>query len=268
MVVATGYYVMMNLRSVRPASLKGKLLISITLLTLVVGVGSYSLWSKQVWSQYVPRYTTWFTAIKTDIDMVQKLPSSTTEEKAKLAADLEALDKRLASQQDEICTVTPLVGWQSRMIASGAAALDTCKEMTTNIKNFQAQLHVIVVYIRDDEVLARSLRDAPQMDELKEDAWSNQPAAWSKVLKNIQVMTPSDPFKPTQQRAVEKVTAIKTAWEALNSANQSKDKAKYTAALKTLGVSYDAMDEIALTSETRMNELSNELQTRYQNAFR
>jgi hypothetical protein len=257
----------MNLPRFQTATPRNRLIVGCVLLILLVGLGSYVLWSKQVWSQYTPSYTAWRTELKTAVDRAIKLPVTTKMERVEATKHFKILAESMSDKQETVCVTNPLVQWQGQFMKSLNEDRMACGVVAANVKEFHKRLLAVVAYSDDDQELAKILSTISQPEGLNEDALPEQSHTWNAAIETVKKMSVSEDFKPTQQRAVEKMTSLKMAWEALNAAHQAKDKTKYMVALAAVGASYDGLDEITTTTEATLANLAKGLQVGYQKAF-
>jgi hypothetical protein len=266
MVISIGYCDMMRLSHLRRLRSK-KYLIIASLLLLAFLMGGYILWSKQVWAQYTSTYVTWHQQLHTEIKAVSILPTATVKEQNALLDRLDSMSRRIASQQADLCATTPLVQWQRRVIAAYESAQNDCQKKMTAIVSLQTQLDSVVAYIKNDQEVAKILTTATPASELADGVWGDQVSAWSKVVDLTGKLTVSAAFKPTQQQAIDRMTAVKVAWQELIAADQLKDKAKYIDAQNKLGTAYDGLNDVSAASEKNLIGLADLLSRAYEKAL-
>ena len=266
MVDAAGDRSMMMLSRLRGwRSRKGLLGISVTV--LVVVVGCYALWSRHVWAQYAPSYIQWHQTAKSDIKKIIELPVANEKDQGALLVQLESVSQRINSEQSSVCQVSAAVTWQQRFAAEYRDAQVACRNLVANAVAFQKQLNIVTAYIADDHRLAKISASALPPSEVSDVTWDAQVELWGQAVNDVQALTVSAAFKPTQQVAVEKSTAVKAAWEELITAHQSKDKARYITAQSTLGASYDGLNAISLNATENLSKLTTRLKDVYIEAF-
>ena len=258
----------MNLRRLRTSASRRRIIAIGILVLLLIALGSYILWSRQIWSQYTPSYVAWQTEVKAAADKIVTLPLVTDDDRKTFNTQLNALSVRINEKKVAICNVNPAVQWQSAFMQSLKQARASCQASAAEVSEFNNQLSAIVAFNDDDRKLAEILQNVSRGTEVNEEAWPKQVEAWNGAIRSTRELTPTEDFKPVQQRAVEKMTAVKVAWEGLIAAHQAKDKAKYTAAVAAVGVSYDNLDDITTASEAAVTALAKDLQSRYQAAFK
>lgn len=230
-------------------------------------MGSYILWSKQIWAQFTPSYIQWHQSIKADIDRITALPISTNKEQDVVVARLTDVSNKINTEQRTVCTVNSLVQWQQKMVAVLNDAHVACQKMIASTAEFQKRLAIVIAYSKDDQVLAKIITSVPQSGELADDSWEKQVTAWGDAMKAAEKMSVSDAFKPMQQLAIKHMTATKAAWQEVIAAHQAKDKSKYLAAHSTLASAIDGFNEISVTSQQTFTKLSSELEAVSIDAF-
>lgn len=259
---------MMRLSQLRPPRSKKSLLVmSAAAALLVIGVGAYVAWSKQVWAEYTPAYTQRHQGVHADIKSIAALSVSNTKEQAALLARLESMSNRIDSEQKSLCKVNVWVVWQQQFISSYNDAQTACQKETADIVAFQKRLNLVIAFIKDDQALAEIMSTVTPSGELADSEWEKQVAAWDGVIAAATKLSVSDTFKPTQQRAVEKMSIVKQAWAELILAHQQKDKVKYLAAHSSLGASYDGLSVVSEESNKGMRSLTDILNDAYIKAF-
>lgn len=244
-----------------------KALLIMSAILFVVAVGSYTLWSRHTWAQYTPRHTQWHQAIKSDVGKVIELPVASEKDQDALLVRLESLSRRISSEQASMCEVPAVVSWQQRFIAGYRDMQTACGKMVAGVALFQKQLTTVTTYIADDRKLAVISAKAVPPSEASDDVWGAQVELWGRVADEVKHLSVSAAFKPTQQVAVERMTAVKAAWQELIAAHQLKDKVKYVAAQSALGASYDGLDTITLDDTKHLSALTDELSAAYLKAF-
>jgi hypothetical protein len=263
MVISIRYHDMMRLSRLRQMRSKKYLIIASLVLAAFL-VGGYILWSKQVWAQYTDIYVKWHQELNTEIKAVSGLPTTTVKEQDALLDRLDGMSQRISSQQAALCATTPLVQWQQRVISAYESAQNDCQKKMTAVVSFQKQLDSVIAYIKNDQELAKILATATPAGELADGVWGDQVSMWSKAIDSTGKLAVSAAFKPTQQQALDRMTAVKVAWQELIAAHQLKDKAKYVEAQNTLGASYDGLNSIMVDSEKRLLVLSSSLNSAYE----
>lgn len=257
---------MMRLSRLKSLASKKRLII-IGVIVLALSVGGYILWSKHVWAQYAASSTQWHQGIKSDITTLTELPVASSKDENALLVRIKQVSQRIASDQASICDVNPLVGWQRQFIEGYGSAISACQKMSANVTLFQKRLTVTADYMKDDLALAKIMTTVNPPGELAEDTWDKQVAIWAEAVKATGDLSVSPAFKPTQQRAVEKMTAIKAAWQELVAANQLKDKTKYLDAQNKLGTAYDGLNDVRTDSEKSLTSVTDSLSDAYDKSF-
>jgi hypothetical protein len=257
---------MMRLSRLRRLRSK-KYLIIASLVLLAFLMGGYILWSKQLWAQYTSTYVQWHQEFNTEIKAVSVLPTTTVKEKNALLDRLDGMSQRISSQQANLCAMTPLVQWQQRAIPAYESARNDCQKKLTAVVSFQNQLDSVIAYIKNDQDLAKILATASPASELEDGVWGEQVAAWSKAIDLTGKLSVSAAFKSTQQQALDRMTAVKVAWQELIAAHQLKDKAKYIDAQNKLGTAYDGLNDVSAASEKNLIGLADLLSRAYEKAL-
>ena len=247
------------------SSKKTRIIIGGIVLALIVG--GYMLWSKHAWAQYAASSTQWHQGIESDIKTLTELPVASSKDEDALLVRIKQVTQRIASDQDSVCEVNPLVKWQRQFIKGYSSAISACQKMSANITLFQKQLNVAADYMKDDQALAKIITTINPPGELAEDTWEKQATAWGEAVKAVTDLSVSQAFKPTQQRAVEKMTAVKIAWQELIAAHQLKDKAKYVDAQNKLGTTYDGLNDVSTDSKKNLTGITDSLSAAYTESF-
>jgi hypothetical protein len=237
------------------------------ILLCILVIGTYILWSKQVWGQYTPTYVQWHQAIQANVSTAVALPATNAKEQDVVFAQFKDIMRQIDAKQSTLCTINPLIHWQQQVINSLKDMETTCQQKVAAIVMFKSQLKKVIDYNNDDQNLARILTAIPKADELADDTWVKQVEVWDGAVKATEKLAISDNFKATRQLAVEQMTAIKTAWQEVIAAHQAKDKQKYITAQATLATAIDGLDEIAVASEKATIALSNDLGKAANSAF-
>lgn len=266
MVHAVRHYNLMRLSCLR--SLRSRKYLIITGLVPVLIISGYMLWSKQVWEQYTPSYAQWQQDVKLNIKTITTLPTTNSTEQDVLLKRLESVSHRITSEQSSICDITALVKWQQQFILKYGNAQIACHKRTADIVSFQKQLDVMIAYLKNDQELAKIAITVTPSAEISDDAWENQVAGWSEAIDATKNLSVSATFEPTRQRAVERMSAVKVAWQEIIAAHQLKDKAKYIAAQDKLGVGYDGLNDIVVDSKKNLADLSSSLNNAYVRSFK
>ncbi len=79
---------MRHLKSLHTTISRKQLIVCALLVGVLLAMGGYALWSKQIWSEYTPGYTAWRTEIKSTADSLLKLSVTTTKERVAFNAQL------------------------------------------------------------------------------------------------------------------------------------------------------------------------------------
>lgn len=259
---------MMRLSRLRPPrSKRSVLMVGVGILLILAIVGGYMLWSKQVWAEYTPSYTQRHQEIQSNIKEAATLPVTNAKEQDATLARLKDVSSNMATEQKALCTVNIWVQWQQQMISAYRDAQDACREKASDITTFQNQLNLVIIFIENDRALAKIIDTVVPPNELADNAWGEQEVAWNSAIAAATKLSVSDAYKPTQQRAVEKMTAVKQGWIEFVAAHQQKDKVKYLAAQSKIGTSYDELNAIADESTKGLNALTKVLNASYVRAF-
>lgn len=251
---------MRKLSHFRLPQLKKRFIIVGSLLSVIIATGVYVLWSKQVWDDYQPSYTQWHQSIKDDTDKAVALPAASVEERTTALVALKKVTQQIGISQDKVCVMHPLVQWQQKLIAKLDEAQIACRKEVDKTTTFKTSLNAIVLYIEDDQELAKIMMAIPQPDEVADDNWEKQVIAWDGAIKSTEKLSVSDSFKPTQQLAIAQMTKMKAAWQGVIAAHQAKDKAAYLTAQGALASAIDELDMIATTSQKTVADLSRQLE--------
>ena len=247
---------------------KRELIIGGIFFIIVVGVVSYGVWSYQVWAKYEPSYTQWRQSVKTDVDRATALPVSTPKEREAALEAYSVAMKRIDTTSLTICVVPAPVAWQVQVIDSVQAAASDCRATVDGVIRFKDVLQKVTNYLQDDVAVAAIITTIPQPTELDDDRWSQQTVAWSTVISTTTDLKVSESFQPTKTLVITKMTAIRSAWQAVIAASDAKDKTKYLDAQKTLAAAYDGLNEVIMTdSSDTLQALLRPLPDTYQKAF-
>lgn len=267
MVITTGDYYLMRLARLRPLRLKKRHIVIGGVLLLILVLGTYTLWSKQVWGQYKPSYMQWHQTVQASVGDAVALPVTNAKEQDIVFAKFKDVMRQIDAKQSTICTINPLIHWQQQIINSLKDAEVVCRQKATTVVAFKSQLKKVIDYNDDDQNLAKILVAIPKADELANDTWAKQAEAWDGAVKATEKLAISDDFKATRQLAVKQMTAMKMAWQEVIAAHQAKDKQKYVTAQATLATAIDGLDEITVASEKATVALSNDLEKATNSAF-
>lgn len=257
----------MRLSHFRSLRSKKRLLLGAAAL-LVLLLGAYIIWSRDAWTQLTPRYTRWHQSIKADIESMAALPINTNKEKDAAITTLERIADRMAADQSMACSITPLVQWQQAIIPAYKEAYTVCQKKMAVVSSFQKQLVAVIAYNKSDRMLSGIIAAAaPSADNLTEEAWGVQVAAWSDAINAAEKMAVASDFKPTQQSALERMASIKLSWQDLIASHETKDKQKYLAAQSALATAIDGLNDVAATSQQAFSKLTSELEITSQRAL-
>lgn len=266
MVVATRDNGIMRLPRLRSVRSKKALVVIISVMLALIA-GGYILWSKQVWAQYTPSHAQWHQDIKSEVKALTGLPTGDSKEEDALLLRMEKVSQRITSEQVSACDVSVLVKWQQQFIKEYDDMRMACQKTTADIALFQKQLAIAIDYIKDDQELAKIITTTVPSDELAEGVWEKQVVTWNEAVDATTNLSVSSAFKSTQQRAIERMAAVKVAWQELIAAHQLKDKAKYVAAQDKLGISYDGLNDISTDSEKNLAGIADGLRSAYEESF-
>lgn len=230
-------------------------------------VSGYILWSRQLWAEYTPRHMQWQQDIKAEVAKAIVLPSTNDKQREELQTQIESTARRISIEQKNICKIPVIVSWQQRLIAQYKDMQVACQREVTNIVLFQERLDSVIVYLKDDQALAKISASIAPPGAIADTAWGRQIDEWGRATADVKRMHVSPAFRPTQLVAIDRMTTVKLAWQELIVAHQQKDKAKYAAAQNQLGVSYDGLNAITLSDNKSLTSLIGAVSEAYVKAF-
>lgn len=212
-----------------------------------------------MWAQYTPAYMQWHQGVSSDIKKITSLPTTSDKEQAVVQERLLAITHRIKTEQGAVCSVNSLLAWQQKVVSEYNNARLACQKMATNTVAFQQRLSMVMSYISDDQSLAKIITKTSPKGELTDETWANQVAVWNEAIAAAEKLAVSSVFKPTKQQAIDRMAAVKLAWQDVIAAHLAKDKGKYVAAYDKLATSYDGLSEIAVVSEKNLADISGAL---------
>jgi hypothetical protein len=251
---------MISLSRLRPLRSKKHVIILVGSVLVLISAGSYVLWSKQVWDAYQPTYTQWHQTLKTDIAALAEAPTASPDDRKAVLSSFERVTKQADVANQTLCQIHPAVAWQANIWHNLQAVRTDCATTVASAAKLGDPFQKVTTYIQDDNKLAAIITTAPQSSELADDAWEAQVTAWQKMTTDIESTSASAAFAPVKKLAVTQVTAVKDAWQAVITAHQAKDKAKYLAAQDSLAHALDGLSEITVMSEKELQPLTIELE--------
>lgn len=251
---------MISLPRMRILRSKKRIAILIALLIVVISAGGYVLWSKQTWDAYQPAYTQQHQNLKNDINRLIQAPTASLEDRTAILNGLESVSRQSDVASQKQCQVHPVVAWQAKIWRSLDTAQINCTATMMSVAKLGSPLQKVTAYIRADNKLAAILATAPQSGESVDTTWEAQVTSWQKIATDIEGTTTSAAFSPVKTLAMTRTMAVKDAWQAVITAHQAKDKAKYLAAQDDLAHALDGLNAITITSEKELGPLTVELE--------
>lgn len=238
-------------------------------LALLLGVllVAYGVWSSMAWAGYQTSYVRSFDDMRQKADAATKLPAKTDRERA---AKLLALKSVAASMHEAraLCGLHTMVQWQQNVVRQYKERRQQCEDAARKLAGLSAHMQKTLIYLEDEQKVAKILISVKTADKLAEKGWSAQVTAWQKAAKDIKELAVSQEFVDVKGKAVSKCSAVAAAWKDVIAANKAKSEARYTKAEKALPRAYASLQDIGDTSAEKFKPLVIELESAYKLAFR
>jgi hypothetical protein len=231
---------------------------------LLLALAGYAFWSNATWASYHASYGRQKDEMKASVDTALKMPASSTKERAaKLKAIASA--SRNTSDQDKLCTVNGMVGWQQAVNGSYKKWQQECESTQASINSLNDGLQAVTAYMESDQALAGILSTALASTNKKvtESSFSSVLSKWKNAATEVKGMHVSATFAPVKAKAQKAVSGVESAWQALITAHAAKDEAKYEKALKSLSGAYSAIASIEQECTKQVTQQSKTVQSLY-----
>lgn len=234
------------------------------IVSLVVGYGS---WSALVWAHYTPRYGEWQRSLRTSVDTASALPIVTDDDRRVALETLTSISQRIDNDNSTICSLHPLMQWQTTLASDLRQRQLKCQQVTTGVAAFNELQARAINHLEFDRALVAVLQSTPGGEEFADTAWADQMAVWANTAKEIGSLEVGADIEPVRQRAVSAATEVRDAWQEVIASSDAKDKVRFAAAKDKLSVSYGALNDITTDSERALARTAIDLQRAYNEAF-
>lgn len=256
----------MNFRSVWQKARVNKRgwIIGVTLFCLILG--GYAFVSVRYWQDYDHRAEEKYQQIKDKTKKALALSAASQEEKNKKLIAFEEITHSI-TRYDSSCTVDWLFSWQQQLPVS-KIKVEKCKKIAERLMRFSGLLVRTVEYIKAEKMLSTILTEASKTGMSVADSDMQQLLQqWTNAVKTIEGQTGPSDFKKTKESALQSARSVQMAWQGLIEAGTSKDRTKYEQAIIRLATTYDALGQIAQTSQQQLEVILAELDRSFEAAF-
>jgi hypothetical protein len=217
--------------------------------------------SMYAWQQYEKEYVSWHKSLHDSADRVFALPITSAKQKTDKVTAFRNV-YQLARQGEQHCHAYGFLHWQ-QFIAQVKSKINQCQQIKTNSESFLHDLTRVVDHLDSESQLMAGFSQVKAPAEYNEEAWKTSSAQWDKLVVYLGKQHVSASVEATRKLALQKATAVSDAWRVLIATSESKDKAKYEAAINQLSAAYDGLNEIARTAEASLKPLVDTLQKSY-----
>jgi len=225
---------------------------------LLIILGGYSLWSKNVWDGYEAKYSQWDTSTKQQITQALSLTVKSDQDRERKMAAIKTVSAAIDSAETSLCQVNGLISWQ-HFIKSLQAKEGDCREVVAKRGDWNKKLKPIVVYLEDEQAIAKVVAKSPKLSQVPDTEWEAQPAVWQALTKDVEGTTVRSAFNPVKQQASKATMGIEAAWKEVIAAHKAKDKARYIKAQGQLTQAYETLAETAKTDTDNLKLLLDKL---------
>ena len=242
-------------------------LIAISLAGVLILSGAYALWSKLAWDEYGQEYAHTKEEIKKGLDIAMSQPSSSAKEHQGKIKALEAVKTDIGNRQRSLCTMPALLSWQ-QIIGGLKKQTEECQGAKEAIQKLGDNLGALIAYLKDESALSSLLAQLPaDKTEVAEDTWKTKAAAWHAASEKVAKLKVQQTFKTVKEAAVTALQKIDTAWQAVITAHEAKDEAKYEKARTELVQSYGGIGGVSDAGAGQFKQLIREYQSSYTDLY-
>lgn len=246
---------------------KKRWIIVVSLCVLAAVVGCYVFASIKNWENYEQQNARNLTSLRQKTDQaLEKISQS----KLKRDEKMQQFDQLSASLKESsgLCGNSLLFSWQQSLPAN-KTKVDDCQDQSKRFATLQSKLDVIIAHLKSEQELTSLIAAASNVKMNPGEAdWPLILQQWSTAEEQLRKKNVTKTFESTKAKGIEKLQAIRAAWQALIDANKAKDRAKYEAAASSLSLSYGALSEITQSAETALVSLIASFNESYKDAFK
>ena len=235
------------------------------LLSILLVVGGFTLFSCYAWQKYENDYKSWHLDLRGQTERALKLPSKTLADRTEKLTTLQSLRYTAANGVNH-CNAYQILHWQQGIDAV-RQKLNKCQLLAGPAKQFAIDLQAITDHLASEKTISAILVDVKMGDQIEEAKWSEVTAHWDKIVKQLETQNVATTFVSSKKLAIEKVTLVTKAWRALIDANNAKDRSKYEVAVQDLTASYDGLAEIGGSAEKTLLPLLEKLRKSHEQSF-
>jgi hypothetical protein len=232
-------------------------------LTLVV-LGAYSATSVWTWSTYKSSYSSWKKDVKSKFDTTMSMPTGTSDQKTKWLAALDSTAS-IVSQQNR-CNVGVFYNWQT-VIPALKSDMTDCKNVQSAMDTLYSSLSAAIKSIRAEVTIASILAEPLKSTSVSDTAYSVEIEAWTKAQASLSSVDAPNEIAGVKTAAISASLAIKTAWNALMTANTAQNASQYQNALNGLSQAYEGLNNVSSESGKALQKVGETLQKSYDAVF-
>lgn len=242
-------------------------IIVVSLVGVLVLMGSYVLWSKYNWDTYQESYTGWKNTVKKELDAAMARPDKTDKDRQSKLKALEQVAASIESKQSTICNVPMLISWQ-HIWEDVKRHIDDCQSSSTAMADLGHELNTITAYLKDEASLSALLLQLPiDKTEIAETEWPARAAMWHAISAKVAKLDGHKTFKPVQEAAAKALEKVDASWQAVLAADKAKDEAKYQKTHTELVQAYSLINAIADANSSQFNLLLQAYEKAYRSIY-
>lgn len=222
-------------------------------------IAAYVIYSVIAWNTAQKAASSARTDIKSVIDT--RLGSASAPTNGEVELTTITKDYKASTVGDH-CDLPVLVAWQEALWFTKDATAH-CQSENKEAREVLIKLDSLRVYTVQSNMIAKKLIDSAKNANDKKLNFADAKTVWQSAVTNIETQSVDESVMGVRTDAVEVAKGIIAAYEVVQEAEKSQDRAKYDAAITSLGKAYDGASKVTESTKTHYSELLGQLITAY-----
>lgn len=162
----------------------------------------------------------------------------------------------LSMHNDDLCTSTWWLHWQTSLVDSLGTLTDKCLQNTEHSQNLHRQLSTLNSLLEDEQKIIAIVAPLKSVDtkEIAAKDWSKQQAKVKVAQQEVSALDIGGDYEAVAQKLTKQLGAMQTVWDKVQAANKKENRAAYETAVKELQAAYDELSEVAVMSDKLLSK--------------
>jgi hypothetical protein len=231
---------------------------SVTFLAIIIGLGAFA--SHIYWQGYERAATMHVAEMKQRVDTVLQLQATDSAARTAKRAAFDEIVTRYSNESS--CDVSVWFRWQA-FIEVARRASEQCQATERQQNVFLGDLKKANDYMEVSAHLSEKLNGLSGTQEVQQDGIAALAGTWQKTATTVAGLSVPNATSDLKQSLADSINGVAAVWQEIAAAHETKDQAKFEAAVAKLSPAYAALQAAYDLHQTTLKTLSESLQASY-----